>query len=150
MSFRRSVIDPDRDLHEGVVEVDRGSERKSDFAGDVFFEPGPLAKSSPMATLLYGLSGDYRHDPRVVGAGLLPRSHVPFTDEAPGAALITACKHADVTSMNSSFAATAAFIATCHGPTRQSAQIGSSHPAATSSQARDNGISLLRPTSLTE
>jgi ISXO2-like transposase domain len=40
------MVDPDRDLHEGVVEVDRGSGRKSDFAGDVFFEPGPLAKSS--------------------------------------------------------------------------------------------------------
>jgi hypothetical protein len=38
---------------------------------------------------------------------------VPFTDEALGVARIPACRHADVASMNSSFATTAAFIATC-------------------------------------
>src|SRR5271166_2216679 len=136
--LRRSMIDPDRDLLEGVVEVDQ---TEIPFrAGDAFFEPGAAGKIlvagavevidrsagrpkprrkgakyldtrsgrvrlaviadnsaksieafvranvKPGATLITdghasypGLSGDYRHDPRVVGnmaaSIVLPWSH---------------------------------------------------------------------------
>ena len=143
--LRRSMIDPDRDLLEGVVEVDQ---TEIPFrVGDAFFEPGDAGKIlvagavevidriagkpkprrrgakyldtrsgrlrlaviadnsaksieafvranvKPGATLITdghasypGLSGDYRHDPRVVGAMaanvVLSRL---FADEALGA-----------------------------------------------------------------
>src|SRR4249919_2578410 len=140
--LRRSMVDPDRDLLEGVVEVDQ---TEIPFrAGDAFFEPGTAGKIlvagavevidrsagrpkprrngakyldtrsgrlrlaviadnsaksieafvcanvKPGATLITdghaaypGLSGDYRHDPRVVGnmaaSIVLPWSHRAFS-----------------------------------------------------------------------
>ena len=140
--LRRSMVDPDRDLLEGVVEVDQ---TEIPFrAGDAFFEPGAAGKIlvagavevidrsagrpkprrkgakyldtrsgrlrlaviadnsaksieafvranvKPGATLITdghaaypGLSGDYRHDPRVVGnmaaSIVLPWSHRAFS-----------------------------------------------------------------------
>ncbi len=140
--LRRSMVDPDRDLLEGVVEVDQ---TEIPFrAGDAFFEPGAAGKIlvagavevidrsagkpkprrrgakyldtrsgrlrlaviadnsaksieafvranvKPGATLITdghasypGLSGDYRHDPRIVGNMaaniILPWSHRAFS-----------------------------------------------------------------------
>ena len=198
--LRRSMVDPDRDLLEGVVEVDQ---TEIPFrAGDAFFEPGSAGKIlvvgavevidrgagrpkprrkgakyldtrsgrlrlaviadnsaksieafvranvKPGTTLITdghaaypGLSGDYRHDPRVVGNMaanvVLPWSHRAFS-LLKRWARITACGASMSTpiSMSSSFATTAAFIGTsrskrCSGSPRTARQ----KPIATSSAA---------------